>query len=1392
MIEEIPVVNNFTEENPVEEVLVEETPVEEVLVEEVPVEEVPAETEFFKLPFSPKEFTDLWTTYTEASQKEDSAITGPAQGMAQDIIRSLVYDPEYTGKMDYEGLRKGTSPILKELGYKPGEGLTDEQIINLFAEDDEGQEIEINPGRIEGMKRSALGSATGTGSFFAGMKLGNMLVSGVPPVTPWTAGVRIGFPIITGIGAYIGGRKLGNEITDVFMGEEGIIIPGSGKADYEVGKAIPEAISFMITPWMVGTKGISLGGRVAVENAKNFYGPIISNTGVTKVPKSARVVNFIEDAIGRMGQKARSNPYNVFAIELGGAGGSIVGTYAAEKTAPDNPWVRFGLEAGFGVTGALAVDAASNKLPFLLRKGGSGLYNLYQKMIGEAPTTDLQQKYGLSEDELTTAGNFIIEQLEKNQENPQALYDLINDSQFDKWLTDETGKKIELDPATRSASITLLALQNQFIDAAPEAFGSDAGKKMNDAVDALRRALLALYADGSKSALSDAAGIQTSLFEATLQSKIANSLRKTQEAFKKVGPDGENSDIESAQKIFTILDNQYNAGRGDEQGLWRQIPKDVELNSFINEDGVTTNTPNFVTTWNRLLGQEVEEVKNAILKADELQFLNQFVERTSAELNLSSTDSPPPILPEQRKLNTALDKIAGSNNANLPKEILQEMTDEGASVEDIMARLREEASKKRGRFSTPRTRELANALDAQANFLAAQKRQSKEFADQALADGTAELGLNAYDLVRIRGRALNMGKRLAANNLNDESRWAYEMADSLLADLNGLDIGVSKKYDTARSFSYAFNQVFTRSYAGDVLGTKKNGAPKVPVEVLANTLMKGDAASYKAAQLNGVSNFQITQSLTNLLQDSTKDLLSAGSAQEFKAAGQVLLEDFQKGVDPNTKTMDMDVLRAWYGRNEDAIKDIPGLNTRVRKAMNEGVELNNAQENLLRTVRKAALNEDGTLNTSALSNWLNDTNNQRLLTLFPQVGDDLKNTQKASALLTQVKKDTAEELSIEKSGIGLYELLPDKTTNPTVTISKALALNQDRPFPIMNKYMKMINDVGEDGFTVIAENSPNKGQTWTRQDLKDGLRATIYETVFNASGGKRFSPSAAFNRLFAKHPNGDISVGEWMTSNDLIGEDQLKDTAKFLRKMAEIEAFTMKAKPGQTDEFYADISEGVKLLAAMGGSAAGTNLKRALGFESGTGDLVIAGRSARFGQQLMEKYMAELPASLQASRVAIILQNEPLLKLVLKNGRTDREKDLLARQLAEAFEQSYVVQPARRIPGSAVQVISEESNKEDGEAISPVVNSPTNNQSNIPAGTVEPAPQINEVPAFRVVPPVQQNPSRFNSPEINLNPSRLNNQGAGLGSIDRTRYAAMFPNDSASALIKQGIGSMVG
>jgi hypothetical protein len=1356
-----------------------------------PVVDVAEAPGAFRMSFSPQEFSDLWATYTEAANAPQSTFKTPAQGFASSLVETLAFDPFYEGKMDYNSLRLGTAPILQELGIDGG--LSDAQIIEVFAEDEEGGDIIADPEFFEGLKRRSLGAAIGTRGFFAGMNIGNVLVSGVPPVTPWTAAVRFGVPIITGAAGYMGLSMAGDAATEQLMGREPIMVPGPDSADYKAGKAAADAISFMITPWMAPVRGANLGGQIALNNAKvraqQFIGPTLP--GASRTPLSTRAVTKVEGIIGDMGTLARTNPFKTAFIEGTAAAASVKGTETAETIAPDNPWIRFGFETVGGLGGAVAADLTANRVPQVLKWGGRGVYNIFNKFRGNAPLDEMQLKYGISKEEIKTAGNFITEQLEKNGENPAEILNILNDPSFNKWLVDADGNQIELDPATRAASVTLLALQNQFIDASPGAFGADAGAKMKSSVDALRRALLAMYADGSKEALSDAALVQTSLFAAVLDSKVARAVSNAQEAMRRVRPEGDDVDLQAANNIFTLLDGQYTAGRSEEQLLWRQIPKDVEVTSFINEDGVTQGTPNFISKWDDLLGDETPEIRAAILKNDDLNFLSQFVARKTDELGLNAVDggsaaAAPTALPEQRRLNTALDKIAGTPDADVPRNIVDTMQEDGASLDDIIAELRKQAGFARGEggFATPsdaNDRALSRALDAQANLLSAQRRQAAEFKEEA-AKIPEIIGLNAYELVRTRGRALAMGRRLSAAGLNEEARVANEMADAMLADLNSMGVGVSQAYDTARSYSRAFNDVFTRAYAGEVLGTKKNGAPKISIETIANTMMKGDAAFMRAAQLDGIAKFQVTQSLTNLLRSDNPDIPELGEI------GATLLKDFENNIDPQSGVLDMDLMRAWYGRNEELIKSVPNLNTRVTAAMNGSVQLRSAEDTLLRTIRANTLNPDGTLNVGALSNWRNNANNERLLDLFPSLKADLDNVDKAANLLTQTKIDNKAAEVVERNAVGLYELLPDKTTNAATAIALGISVSNPKPFKDMNRLMRLITDVGEDGFSVTAKNSPNTGKTWTQADLKDGMRTAIYDTVFKAAAdGTSFNPAAAYNRLFAKHPNADISIAEWMKSNGLISEDQLKDTQKFLRKMGEIQAFTMKAKPGQTDEFFADIGEGVKILAAMGGSVAGTNLRQLFG-GGGAGDLIAAGRGASYGQALAQKYMAELPQSLQASRVAIILENETLLKQVLKTGRTRREKDALVKQLEQMFTNNYIVSPTRRVGGEVLQTVTEENTYDDIDGtVIPSADVPTASGGNIPT-TVTPsvapvtAPMQNSAPVVPsgvtpIAPSPQQNPSRRPAPA----------PIASSGPVDRAKFAALFPEDREL----MGIGSLM-
>ena len=179
-------------------------------------------------------------------------------------------------------------------------------------------------------------------------------------------------------------------------------------------------------------------------------------------------------------------------------------------------------------------------------------------------------------------------------------------------------------------------------------------------------------------------------------------------------------------------------------------------------------------------------------------------------------------------------------------------------------------------------------------------------------------------------------------------------------------------------------------------------------------------------------------------------------------------------------------MRQWYGANKDLIESVPGLNTRIVNAMNTATDLRDAEEVLLRSLRADALNPDGSLNTTGLSNWMNQEDNQRLLQMFPGVAEDLQDVRKAEYLLKQTKAQNKADEAAERAGIGLYLVLPDKTSNAATAISLAISLKQTRPFAIMNRYMRMINDVGEDGFTVIARDSQNYGQTWTQAELRDG------------------------------------------------------------------------------------------------------------------------------------------------------------------------------------------------------------------------------------------------------------------------------------------------------------------
>ena len=122
--------------------------------------------------------------------------------------------------------------------------------------------------------------------------------------------------------------------------------------------------------------------------------------------------------------------------------------------------------------------------------------------------------------------------------------------------------------------------------------------------------------------------------------------------------------------------------------------------------------------------------------------------------------------------------------------------------------MRAEANRQRGKFSKKRDRDLANLLDAEAEVLIAGQTRAKP----AVAGmGGKENPMTTQFVYELRGKMLTKAAQAGAAgdiNLRNHIR---RFADALFDDLTGAET-INEAYHTARAYTYARNNVFTRSF----------------------------------------------------------------------------------------------------------------------------------------------------------------------------------------------------------------------------------------------------------------------------------------------------------------------------------------------------------------------------------------------------------------------------------------------------------------------------------------------------------------------------------------------------------------------------------------------------
>ena len=647
-------------------------------------------------------------------------------GSAAVIARELAAEAaQENGEfLSYESLRNGTARIFDlnpNFQDVPAarRGLSDAQIISLLAVDTEGNPIEAGTFGA-GAAREILPQAGAFGGFMAGAR-----VTGSIPIPNPLA--RAGAGLVGGIVGAIAGYEGGEALTDELLGPERPLLPGQTAA-YEQGKTTAGVLAWLPMPFMV-SRNVSLGTAQYLQN--------LAAQGATNTPRSVRLAQGIENALGRMGTTAREAPVGTVLLEGAVGAGQVAGAGFAETYAPGEALPRLGAE----FLGGMGVAVLGAPTTTLLNQTGNireTLRNVRAQYDAGGLTSVLSP---IQRGRQTQAVNRILEILEAEGEDVNAVIERLASNDLSNLLVDEAGRPIPLTAGAKAGSPALLAIEAQ-LEQLGSALGRDRTSGSEAAIRALRNVILAMSQTGDQAALQQAADLAEGVFSAQLNQNLTRATENVLAAYQQVGGDLPGTNVQLSESLYDVVKSQMQLARDKERMLWRNVP---DIIAATPEDAAA-DAPAFIREWNTLTSG-TEEMAAEIRAA--LPRINQFVTRKTRELGLDGA--------------AAADGDGAADAADLGELTTRELTDMRSMALDLGRRF--EASGERNN-----ARVAYSMADAMLDDL-----------QNARAEG--DDWRIAYDMARAYSRSLNdtFTRAFAGNALATQRTGAERIAPELLA-----------------------------------------------------------------------------------------------------------------------------------------------------------------------------------------------------------------------------------------------------------------------------------------------------------------------------------------------------------------------------------------------------------------------------------------------------------------------------------------------------------------------------------------------------------------------------------------------------------------------------------
>jgi len=1187
--------------------------------------------------------------------------------------------------------------------------------------------------------------------------------------------------------------KLNEDLYTYFDKKSGKMLKAGKSLNFDPEYLARNPLKRQIQTGIAGARGPRRLKEPQVLDGKPYFGPLnasqLAEVGVFQAlqgalpPAHLRRLAAIEQALKNAGEGARSSKKNkaltLFYESLAAGGASLFLKGAAESDPMG------GTELVAEILGAVGTPFAAQT--FLTAR--SGIYNkvkgLFRNMLDQGPISgtaytfrsaaeEARNKKGVKEilkqlDELgsieTSADlNALIKTLEKYNPKKDADGNVIT----------MTAGQVTKDPAIQAMEATL-ARDYASLDSAMRAARQQEIDNLQNLLDKLA------FGEGSafaREATRTAAEIREIIFERALHNNLRSAEDSLLSAHLKIkesnqrltNPDGsamsaedlarleEEDQMDLSFRLFNLISNQMQTARNTQNKLYKDVGN-LTIDQFFLDDGTATNVPTFIA-----LLQEKKLIPQSKIKA-QLSDLFDYAQRTSDDLGLGFNFATEGSAASE--FFKAFNRMEDANAKDSVIEFLQTVgpkLDKQLMPEKISEELVQSVLGRRDLLKGTDDR-AANVLDLYAKAL-----QEK----QGLTDETGEVltSLSLDSLRQIRSQALASARN---GNLDLETRrLAGQFAEAVQDDITnfgkfGDNSEVSNKQIknllTANAYSKSFADVFYRSFVGDAIAQTKEGRFKIAPETIAQTFLgnRFDPNYLKIRDIQAVGDFLTA----NKIEGAEGSISSVNGVLD-----RLLRQARYKSYDPKTKTY-----------NELALKD-----------------------------------------------WLNQ--NKRLQPLFPDLFEDLSNFENAQSIFDSVVKRNAKERITVNKQISFAALLTDKAgnprSNPTEAIADAMRAGKDQG-EALSRLIKVLPNKNETKtLEVFKIKNPETGFESTyftadqaiaaqkalpegtkvrtvklnvdREQALEGFRASMFEyLLYGSYSGKgaratKLNPEKVYNDLFekkmlvglpARGRGGDrktsITLSDFLIKKGIFTDKMMGNTKKTLNELRSIK------QGSQGFDLIADFEEAKPLLdfaLAISGSALGTKTQRVIsGGESGPGALIAAGK----GAEAMRNIFLRMPQHQRMLFTADLLQNPQLLASMLrKYGTGENSKGVAGAIFDYMKREGYVTMPRRvtatsgeedavRTEGFDPRIIPENELPADDQESQVIPSVPeTNQRASLIPQTVTPTNR-------QVVQPRQV---AAPAPIVPNNVSRAATQ---------SRYAALFPDDSISSMIKnrEGIGSLI-